>query len=271
MDHEFSRPLAPAGARKPDDNASQLSNADFRKIMMTPRAVSSTPAAGSSSRTPVQVPGSVRGFGSKQRISYETEKVDIVKKKKKHHHHGESFKRPEDEVMSDLAKRYRDRAKERRDHVEKSDMDLTVRAYQAVAPEHAYMNASELRKEEIEKSKYLGGDMEHTHLVKGLDYVLLKKVRSEIQERIEEEEKAHAIQRQVENELEQYKDEEEKVGSTLEDILDITFDASDRYAVKSKFAENILKTVFQSKRQNVSELFQPGRMAWQYDLGKFYL
>ncbi|MCI57951.1 protein Red-like, partial [Trifolium medium] len=32
----------------------------------------------------------------------------------------------------------------------------------------------------IEKSKYLGGDVEHTHLVKGLDYALLNKVRSEI-------------------------------------------------------------------------------------------
>lgn len=27
-----------------------------------------------------------------------------------------------------------------------------------------------------EKSKYLGGDMDHTHLVKGLDYALLQKV-----------------------------------------------------------------------------------------------
>ncbi|KAK2651249.1 hypothetical protein Ddye_018738 [Dipteronia dyeriana] len=31
----------------------------------------------------------------------------------------------------------------------------------------------------IEKSKYLGGDVEHTHLVNGLDYALLNKVRSE--------------------------------------------------------------------------------------------
>ena len=31
----------------------------------------------------------------------------------------------------------------------------------------------------IEQSKYLGGDVEHTHLVKGLDFALLKKVRAE--------------------------------------------------------------------------------------------
>lgn len=34
----------------------------------------------------------------------------------------------------------------------------------------------------FQKSKYLGGDMEHTHLVKGLDYSLLNKVRTEIHE-----------------------------------------------------------------------------------------
>ena len=38
-----------------------------------------------------------------------------------------------------------------------------------------------MRKKEIEESKYLGGDMEHTHLVKGLDYSLLHKIRSELE------------------------------------------------------------------------------------------
>ena len=35
---------------------------------------------------------------------------------------------------------------------------------------------AERRKRVIQESKYLGGDMEHTHLVKGLDYALLEKV-----------------------------------------------------------------------------------------------
>jgi IK cytokine len=35
---------------------------------------------------------------------------------------------------------------------------------------------AERRKMVIQESKYLGGDMEHTHLVKGLDYALLEKV-----------------------------------------------------------------------------------------------
>ncbi len=35
------------------------------------------------------------------------------------------------------------------------------------------------RRQIIEESKYLGGDLEHTHLVKGLDYALLQKVKAE--------------------------------------------------------------------------------------------
>ena len=51
------------------------------------------------------------------------------------------------------------------------------------------MDAAERRKQMIQESKFLGGDMEHTHLVKGLDFALLQKVRSEIEQLdVEEEE-----------------------------------------------------------------------------------
>ena len=52
---------------------------------------------------------------------------------------------------------------------------------------------------EIQESKFLGGDMEHTHLVKGLDFALLQKVRSEIstreiaEEEVDEEAEANEI------------------------------------------------------------------------------
>ena len=45
----------------------------------------------------------------------------------------------------------------------------------------------ETKEIDMEQSKFLGGDMEHTHLVKGLDYALLRKVRAEIE--AEEKEK----------------------------------------------------------------------------------
>lgn len=37
-------------------------------------------------------------------------------------------------------------------------------------------SAAEKRRQLIQESKFLGGDMEHTHLVKGLDFALLQKV-----------------------------------------------------------------------------------------------
>uniref|UniRef100_A0A1X7SYJ9 RED-like N-terminal domain-containing protein n=1 Tax=Amphimedon queenslandica TaxID=400682 RepID=A0A1X7SYJ9_AMPQE len=54
---------------------------------------------------------------------------------------------------------------------------------------------SEKRKQLIANSKYLGGDIEHTHLVKGLDYALLQKVHSEMVVRDQEAEKIKNYER----------------------------------------------------------------------------
>lgn len=43
-------------------------------------------------------------------------------------------------------------------------------------------SAAEKRRQLIQESKFLGGDMEHTHLVKGLDFALLQKVSSHEEE-----------------------------------------------------------------------------------------
>ena len=53
----------------------------------------------------------------------------------------------------------------------------------------------------IEQSKFLGGDLEHTHLVKGLDYALLKKERARIQktesENAKKEQQRHEKQKKL--------------------------------------------------------------------------
>ena len=41
-----------------------------------------------------------------------------------------------------------------------------------------------------EQTKFLGGDVEHTHLVKGLDYALLRKIRDQEKEQNEDENEA---------------------------------------------------------------------------------
>eukprot|EP00268_Persea_americana_P004265 TRINITY_DN11343_c1_g1_i3.p2 TRINITY_DN11343_c1_g1~~TRINITY_DN11343_c1_g1_i3.p2 ORF type:complete len:142 (-),score=19.44 TRINITY_DN11343_c1_g1_i3:4-429(-) len=52
------------------------------------------------------------------------------------------------------------------------------------------LRTADTHKISIENSKYLGGVVEHTHLVKGLDYALLHKVCSEIYKKTEVEDEA---------------------------------------------------------------------------------
>ncbi|KAL9444913.1 hypothetical protein AB3S75_017993 [Citrus x aurantiifolia] len=77
--------------------------------------------------------------------------------------------------------KYRDRAKERREDQNPDYEPTELGSFHAVAPPgNVDLRLADAQKLSIEKSKYLGGDVEHTHLVKGLDYALLNKVRSEI-------------------------------------------------------------------------------------------
>ena len=73
----------------------------------------------------------------------------------------------EDNNATEKGDGYRDRAQERRNDAN-PDYDAQLEAA-------ANMDA--------EQTKYLGGDEEHTHLVKGLDYALLRKVRSETEKK----------------------------------------------------------------------------------------
>ena len=59
----------------------------------------------------------------------------------------------------------------------------------------------------IEESKYLGGDLEHTHLVKGLDYALLHKIKAELDKsEVGDEEQ---VEENKEKEEKQSEDEDE--------------------------------------------------------------
>ena len=63
----------------------------------------------------------------------------------------------------EAANKYRDRASERRNDANPDYEGIT--------------KALEI---DIEHSKYLGGDVQHTHLVKGLDFALLSRMRSDL-------------------------------------------------------------------------------------------
>jgi IK cytokine len=78
----------------------------------------------------------------------------------------------EDDENLNLSSNYRDRAKERREGKSQADESLLKGVASAAADPAADKSTEEL-------SKYLGGDEEHTHLVKGLDVVLARKVKRE--------------------------------------------------------------------------------------------
>ncbi|KAF8388682.1 hypothetical protein HHK36_025362 [Tetracentron sinense] len=99
----------------------------------------------------------------------------------KKNHKEKMIRRKEEKQEEPELPKYRDRAKERREDQNPDYEPTELGSFHAVAPPGAAdIRLADAHKISIENSKYLGGDVEHTHLVKGLDYALLNKVRSEI-------------------------------------------------------------------------------------------
>lgn len=188
-----------------------------------------------------------------------SERHDARKKKKNFY---ANLKRQEDNKLAELSDKYRDRARERRDgdnpDYQPSDAAAgSANAYRAVAPDvKSGLDAAERRRQMIQESKFLGGDMEHTHLVKGLDYALLQKVRSEIVVKEHEEEL----------EMERLADEGPMPGSGDEQEEE---EEEDELKFKTILGRNVFNivTAFRSKKIERNELFAPGRMA--YVIGRY--
>lgn len=230
----------------------RLTNDDFRRLLMTPRA--SVPSS-----TPASVPGTMRDTAAKTAqtpVIAGGSRAELRRKKKSFY---AKLKKQEEDKMAELAEKYRDRARERRDGTnadyQSEDPMNTASAYRAVAPDvKSGMDAAERRRQMIQQSKFLGGDMEHTHLVKGLDYALLQKVRSEIEQK--EQEQEIEMEKLVKPKKEKEKDKKE-VERKEEEMQ-----------FKTKIGRNIHKTltVMRSKHIERNELYCPGRMAYVIEL-----
>ncbi|KAF7206907.1 down-regulator of HLA II, partial [Nothobranchius furzeri] len=235
----YSNPLAPDDHELDDHRgASQakLTNDDFRKLLMTPRA------------TPSSAPPTKSRHHEMPRDYNEDEDPAARRRKKKSYY--AKLRQQEMERERELAEKYRDRARERRDGVnkdyEETELISTTANYRAVGPTaEADKSAAEKRRQLIQESKFLGGDMEHTHLVKGLDFALLQKVRAEITSKEKEEEDLmDKVQKETKKDLEP----EEKI------------------EFKTRLGRNIFRMVFRSGVSERNELFLPGRMAYVVDL-----
>uniref|UniRef100_A0A8D3DAL9 Protein Red n=1 Tax=Scophthalmus maximus TaxID=52904 RepID=A0A8D3DAL9_SCOMX len=235
----YSNPLAPDGHEVDDHRAaaqSKLTNDDFRKLLMTPRAAPSS-APPSKSRH-LEMPR-----------DYNEDEDPAARRRKKKSYYAK-LRQQEMERERELAEKYRDRARERRDGVnkdyEETELISTTANYRAVGPTaEADKSAAEKRRQLIQESKFLGGDMEHTHLVKGLDFALLQKVRAEITSKEKEEED---MMEKVQKEAKKDVEPEEKI------------------EFKSRLGRNIYRVVFRTGVVERNELFLPGRMAYVVDL-----
>ncbi|XP_037711821.1 protein Red [Drosophila subpulchrella] len=252
----------------------RLTNDDFRKLLATPRApppgsgTSSTSGGGSLATatfaTPSTAPGSTGLSGEKKKGQSSSERNDLRRKKKNFY---AALKKQEDVKLLELSEKYRDRARERRDGANPDYVNVSTpghgsstNAYRAVAPDmKSGIDAQERRRRIIQESKFLGGDIQHTHLVKGLDYALLQKVRSELHSKeAEEEEIAAAVAREKLAEAAAAAEQLEAERRESEDIN----------AINGALARNIYNLVQARRSKEVprNELFAPGRMAYVIDL-----
>ncbi|KAE9417637.1 hypothetical protein Angca_002397 [Angiostrongylus cantonensis] len=211
-----------------------LRNEDFRKLLNAPKKpVAETSVSGDTSHS----------FTHRHQA-----KADKKKGGGGHKHKKERLEHNEDEAtLKEILKNYRDRALERRlkGNDDSDEIVKLAAAYRAMPGDaRAISDKANLRRQAIEESKYLGGDMEHTHLVKGLDYSLLNKVRSEI----------NKSQAEVDT----------------VDELEIAFDQKGVDAVEkmseNKMVRGMHRILFKNELPLRNELFGKGRMAYVVDM-----
>lgn len=259
-DEVFTNPMAPPGMENTayEREKNNLTNADFRRLMMTPRAPAMTP-----SLTPAITPVGLDAM-SEETPKGEHDKESAAERRRRKKIYYAKLKRAEENTMAELAKKYRDRAKERRtdDNPDYTADDPSMQGgYRAVAPDaQSGFDAAERRRQMIQESKFLGGDMEHTHLVKGLDYALLQKVRSEITNiEKENEEELERITKENKNKAdEEEKQKQQEARQRQEEEESMQF--------RTRFARNIYRTVFKCAPAERNDLFIPGRLAYVVEL-----
>ena len=273
---DVSNPLAPDYANPVPEKPKPKSNADFRKVRAPSKAQRLTillfdKSMIRSDNRPFQpaqllmTPRAVGGGGrGGNRGEFQRPKSKFKPKPRP--------KPVEDEPEGPT---YRDRAKERREEANPDyvgDQALFPGAVPGKVPGYAPPGAQdELRQLSIEESKYLGGDMEHTHLVKGLDFALLRKVRAEMKEK--EKDDAHAEREKIEHKVpgEKKIPGEKKSEPPKPEDDGRRFDEDGRELVfHSDMARNLHDWVIESSKvpdpKDVHPDFASGRLAYRFNL-----
>ncbi|KAG0637620.1 hypothetical protein HOY80DRAFT_1138156 [Tuber brumale] len=152
-----------------------MNNAQFRKLLETPRPAntssqngpSSTPALGSKLRSSIPMtPRSVLGGSSTQSEFARQLAANNASEQK-----AKKFRSSAAPLGTRLPEGYVDRTKDREDD------GGDERDRRLAALEELYKEGGIEHEEYVRQTKLLGGDASSTHLVKGLDFKLLEKVR----------------------------------------------------------------------------------------------
>ncbi|KAI9301979.1 RED-like protein N-terminal region-domain-containing protein [Cunninghamella echinulata] len=228
-----------------------LSQEDFRKLLQTPR-----PGTTTTPKFKAPPPKTPRNSGA-----VFAKPASVRNKKKKN---GEDDSKNKTTTQSN----YRDRAAERR--IEEQGSETTEDLLRPMEEDES-LNAQQI----YEQSKYLGGDLQHTHLVKGLDYTLLNKVRRQLQEKKkvnmddddDNDQPMATTDEQVEDELEDVLDRLDKGETFAETKDDVVGDIS-KLSITAKTLHDLLIPSSSSSDNavKVHELFKPGRMAFVFPL-----
>ncbi|KAI8806220.1 RED-like protein N-terminal region-domain-containing protein [Cladochytrium replicatum] len=212
-----------------------LKQDDFRKLLATPRPGAQQQPLKTAPPKPKEPPKAKDG---------EFQKPEPRPPRPK-----KQWKRNEAEEDASSAS-YRDRAKERRKGVN-PDYEESEQILKVLSTSNPDASTAGLS---YEQSKYLGGDIEHTHLVKGLDFALLERVRKGIDTEEKKKEEEGNIP-----------DDDEAAAAYVAalhgDDGPITF--------QSALAESVhrIATAPQTEHPKVNELFIAGRMTFVWELG----
>lgn len=173
---------------------------------------------------------------------------------------------------------YRDRARERREGINK---DFELDPDDLLSSNPTAEDEQERRLQQIEESKYLGGDVEHTHLVKGLDFALLEKVKNDqkLAEKLStdknEARDLYLDNSESDSEEEEFRNEAILAASVLanskREIVDLEKlkkgQSTEIIPCRTAIARRILNAI-DEKWPERSEMFLPGRMSYTIPIGE---
>ncbi|KJE97968.1 hypothetical protein, variant [Capsaspora owczarzaki ATCC 30864] len=310
-----------------NQDGNTLSNSDFRKLLMTPRTTSgltsrssttaattttttaksaTTGAAGSSddgpTSNPFMPPAPVKPGSTGGQTPAQPGQTG------RHHQNPQRAAQRAAAAAASASSepKYRDRAEERRKGINPDfkASEALMNSYQARLEQltESVHNDEERRRLEIEQSKFLGGDAKHTHLVRGLDFALLKKEQASIEQansgvlHAEKQTSVAAVAgatstklapKQLQQPLPtsftatapsavadgvqpmELNEGNSLLGQDDDDHDDDDDDKAPKF--HSKLARNIHETLFGNSRPMYNDLFLPGRMAFVCDLTSDYL